>query len=109
MVSDWLSTGSFPHSVQRPSSTQTGIWREVKQPQVVEDGGQELWLRAILQPWTGLKLRLNVGVYAATDVTKIQDLTHPRFPFINLFNINVPLMPEPQEEMSLCLPFSPTS
>ena len=71
------------------------------------DGGESLWLRAILQPWTGLRLRLTVGVYAAKDVTRIQDSNHPRFPFINLMVQSIPMMPSPPESLKVCLPFIP--
>ena len=107
MVSDWLGPQDFPHSVQRPATTQPGVWREVEQARVEADGGQELWLRAVVQPWTGLKVKLTVGVYAAKDVPRIQDSSHPRFPLINLVNLNIPLMPDSPENATICLPFVP--
>ena len=46
LVSDWMNPQEFPHSVQRPSTAQPGVWREVEQSKVETDGGHELWLRA---------------------------------------------------------------
>ena len=67
MVSDWLGPEDFPYSVQRPATSQAGVWREVEQARVEAEGGQELWIRAVVQPWTGLKLKLTVWVVAAKD------------------------------------------
>ena len=37
LVSNWLGPQEFPHSVQRPATTQPGVWRDMEQ-----------------QPWSGL-------------------------------------------------------
>ena len=107
LISDWLGPQEFPYSVQRPSTTQTGVWRDIEPVRVESDGGNPLWLRAILQPWTGLKLKLTVGVFATKDATKVQDSDHPRFPFINLIMTNIPILPTPPEDLQVCLPFIP--
>ena len=107
LVSEWMSPQEFPHCVQRPATTQAGVWREVEQHKVEAEGGQELWLRAVVQPWSGLKLRVTVGLHPAKDVTKLQDADHSRFPFISLMNINVAVMPGPPDGINICLPFVP--
>ena len=107
LVSDWMGPQEFPHSVQRPSTTQPGTWRDIEPSRVEADGGNALWLRAILQPWTSLKLRLTIGVFAAKDVTRVQDSNHPRFPFVNLQVTSISLLPFPPENHSVCLPFIP--
>ena len=107
MVSDWLGPEDFPHSVQRPATSQAGVWREVEQARVEAEGGQELWIRAVVQPWTGLKLKLTLGVFAAKDVPKIQESSHARFPFIKLLDIYIPLLPEAPLEADICFPFVP--
>ena len=107
LVSEWMSPQEFPHCVQRPATTQSRVWREVEQHKVEAEGGQELWLRAVVQPWSGLKLRVTVGLHPAKDVTKLQDADHSRFPFISLMNINVAVMPGPPDGINICLPFVP--
>ena len=107
LVSDWLSPQEFSFTVQRPSTAQTGVWRDINPSKVEADGGQPLWLRAILQPWTGLKLKLTIGVFAAKDATKEQDSEHPRFPIITLVTTSIPIFPFPPENTRVCLPFVP--
>ena len=107
LISDWLGPQDFNYTVQRPSTSQTGVWRDIEPARVESDGGQPLWLRAVLQPWTGLKLRLTVGVFATKDISKVQDAYHPRFPFINLMMTSITPMPFPPENLKVCLPFIP--
>ena len=38
LVSDWLSPQEFPNTVQRPSTTQPGVWRDIEQSKVESDG-----------------------------------------------------------------------
>ena len=107
LVSDWLGPQEFPHSVQRPSATQSGVWRQVEQTKVEADGGQPLWLRAVLQPWTSSKLRMTIGVLAAKDATKVQESSHPRYPFVSLMSSNISVLPSAPENAAVCLPFMP--
>ena len=107
LVSDWLGPNEFPHVVQRPATSQVGAWRDLEQSKVEADGGEELWLRAILQPWTGQKLKLTIGILATKDATKIQDSSHHRYPFISLTTSSIPVFPFPPENTKVCLPFIP--
>ena len=107
LVSDWLGPQEFPHVVQRPATSQVGAWRDLEQSKVEEDGGQELWLRAIIQPWTGQKLKLTIGILATKDATKVQDSGHHRYPFISLTTASIPVYPFPPENTKVCLPFIP--
>ena len=106
-VSDWLGPQDFHYSVQRPSTTQPGAWREVEKSKVEADGGQGLWIRAVVQPWTGLKIKLTVGIFAAKDISKVAEASHHRYPFINLLSLIIPMMPFPPEDSNICLPFVP--
>ena len=107
LVSNWLGPQDFPHTIQRPSSTQTGLWRDIEPQRVEADGGQPLWMRAVLQPWSGLKLRMTLGVFAVKDVNRVQESSHHRFPFISLLSVNIPILPIPPNEEEVCLPFVP--
>ena len=107
LVSDWVGPQEFPHSVQRPSASQSGVWRDMEPQRVEAEGGQALWVRAIVQPWNGLKLKVTIGLFAAKDMTKIQDSTHRRFPFINLLSSNVTVLPSTPPNVGVCLPFVP--
>ena len=66
-----------------------------------------MWLRAVAQPWTGLKVKVTLGLFSAKDVTKVQDSGHPRFPFINLLSVIIPILPYSPEGFSIRLPFTP--
>ena len=107
LVSEWMGPQEFSYSVQRPSSSQPGSWREVEERRVEEDGGACLWLRAVVQPWTGLKMKMTLGIMATKDIRKIPEHQHPRFPFINFLSIHIPIMPYPPAEVAICLPFVP--
>ena len=43
LVSDWLGPQDFSYSVQRPSASQSGVWRQVDQARVEAVRGQHLW------------------------------------------------------------------
>ena len=107
LISDWLGPQDVNYTVQRPSTSHPGTWRGVEDPRVEIDGGAPLWFRAIAQPWTGLKLKVTIGLMVAKDIRKIQDSNHPRFPFINICSLQVPIFPWPQHEEKICLPFIP--
>ena len=107
MVSQWMSSQEFDYRVMRPSTSVPGAWREVEQAKVEEDGGASLWLRSVVQPWTGLKLKMTLGIMTAKDISKIPESMNPRFPFINILSTHVPVLPAPPSECSVCLPFVP--
>ena len=107
LVSDWVSPQNFPYTVQRPSISQPGVWRDIEQQRVEADGGQALWLWAVIQPWHGLRLKVTIGLHSAKDMMKVQDSEHKRYPFISLLSANVAVLPSPPEEVEVCLPFIP--
>ena len=79
----------------------------MEQAKVEEAGGSLIWLRAIAQPWTGLKLKVTLGLMASKDIGKVPDSDHSRFPFINFLSLHIPILPASQEEANTCLPFIP--
>ena len=87
LVSKRLEPSMFNHSVQRPSSTEQGTWREVELQRGEEEVGMKLWLRAVIQPWTNLKVK----------VKKIFEHDSWKFPSHNLLNIIIPNLPSPPE------------
>ena len=107
MVSDWLGPQDFTYVVQRPSISNPGTWKDVDQSRVEAEGGSLLWLRAIAQPWTGLKLKMTIGLMSTRDMARVPDADHPRFPFINILSTHLPILPSPPEEERICLPFIP--
>ena len=46
-------------------------------------------------------------MFAAKDIKKVQDSSHPRFPFITLTNVIVPILPSPPGGFNIKLPFVP--
>ena len=107
MVSQWMSPQEFSYRVMRPSASTPGAWREVEQAKVEADGGASLWMRAVVQPWTGLKLKVTLGLMTSNDISNIPESTNPRFPFINILSTHVPILPTPPPEVSVSLPFVP--
>ena len=107
LVSAWLGPSDYEYTVQRPSTASKGVWREVDIVRVVEDGGLPLWLRAVAQPWPGLKVKVTLGLFAAKDMARVQDSSHPRFPFVNLVTITIPINPGLPDNFEIRLPFTP--
>ena len=106
-VSDWLSPTEFTWKVQRPSTVVTEAWRDVDKVKVEEDGGQPIWLRAHVQPWTGLKLKVTLGCYSIKDIKRIQDSDHHRFPMLTLGTMMIPMAAAPNPKLKLGLPLLP--
>ena len=107
LVSNWLGPNDFEYTVQRPSSGAKGVWREVDRTKVEEDGGLPLWIRAVAQPWPGLKVKVTFGLFTAKDVHKVTDSSHSGFPFVNLVTITIPILPGLPENHNIRLPFTP--
>ena len=107
MISDWLSPTEFDWKVQSPSTQEPGIFRDVDKIKMVEDGGQPIWLRAHVQPWTGNKVKLTLGCYSCKDIKRIQDSEHHRFPILSLGTLMVPLATAPNPNLKLALPLLP--
>ena len=65
--SAFLGSSEFAWSVHRPSSEKPGVWREVDKATALKDGGLPLFMAAVVQPWTNLRLKLDVGVISSSD------------------------------------------
>ena len=86
LKSAFLSPIDFSWSVHRPSTSMPGEWREVDKAEVLKDGGAPLHLAAQVQPWTNLRLKLEVGVISTSDLTKEGEANHPRFPMVGVYS-----------------------
>ena len=58
-----------------------------------EDGGLSLWLWPVAQPWPGLKIKVTLSLYAAKDMSMVQDSSHLLFPVVKLVTITIPILP----------------
>ena len=81
----FLGSSEFSWSVHRPSSEKPGVWREVDKATVLKDGGLPLFMGAVIQPWTNLRMKLDVGVISSSDLAKEGDPSHPRFPMVVVY------------------------
>ena len=125
--SAFLGSSEFEWSVHRPSTEKPGVWREVDKATVLKDGGFPLFMAAVAQPWTNLRLKLEVGVISSQDLAKEGEPSHPRFPMVGVYSgfasfahsnivegTGLPTMPylidarevEGEEMAGLCLPTS---
>ena len=107
MVSDWIPLTAFDWDVQRESTTEPGVMRVIDKIRVEQDGGASLWLRAVAQPWMGSQLKVTLGLFTSKDIKKIQDYTHPRFPYIGYLSLHTPFLPIQLSNYKICLPFTP--
>ena len=83
--SAFLGSSEFAWSVHRPSSEKPGVWREVDKATALKDGGLPLFMAAVVQPWTNLRLKLDVGVISSSDLAKEGEPSHPRFPMVGVY------------------------
>ena len=79
----------------------------MEKAKVEQDGGLPLWMRAIVQPWTGSRLKVTLGLFPCKDIRKVQDSSHPRFPFIGYNVFFTPFLPGQPEGYKITLPFIP--
>lgn len=84
--SAFLGSSEFEWSVHRPSTEKPGVWREVDKATVLKDGGFPLFMAAVAQPWTGLRLKVEVGVISSLDLAKEGEPSHPRFPMVAVYS-----------------------
>jgi hypothetical protein len=84
--SAFLGPSEFEWSVHRPSTEKSGVWREIEKTTVLKDGGFPLFMAAVAQPWTGLRLKLEVGVVSSQDLSKEGEPSHPRFPMVGVYS-----------------------
>ena len=75
--------------------------------QVGQEGGSLLLLRAVIQPWSEIKLKMTLGLVSAEDIGTVPDSDHLRFSFINFISLHIPILPPPPENTRVCLPFAP--
>ena len=84
--SAFLGSSEFDWTIQRPSSEKPGVWREVDKATALKDGGLPLFMAAVVQPWTNMRLKLDVGVVSSLDLAKEGEPSHPRFPMVGVYS-----------------------
>ena len=84
--SAFLGSSEFDWSIHRPSSEKPGVWREVEKASALKDGGLPLFMAAVVQPWTNMRLKLDVGVVSSSDLAKEGEPSHPRFPMVGVYS-----------------------
>ena len=84
--SAFLGSAEFEWTVHRPSTEKAGVWREVDKATVLKDGGFPLFMAAVAQPWTSLRLKVEVGVISSLDLAKEGEPSHPRFPMVAVYS-----------------------
>ena len=82
--SAFLGASEFDWSIHRPSSEKPGVWREVEKSGALKDGGFPLFMAAVVQPWTNMRMKIDVGVISSQDLAKEGDPSHPRFPMVGV-------------------------
>ena len=82
----FLGSSEFDWSIHRPSSEKPGVWREVEKASALKDGGLPLFMAAVVQPWTNMRLKLDVGVVSSSDLAKEGEPSHPRFPMVGVYS-----------------------
>ena len=83
--SAFLGSSEFGWSIHRPSSEKPGVWREVEKAGALKDGGFPLFMAAVIQPWTNMRMKIDVGVVSSLDLAKEGDPSHPRFPMVGVY------------------------
>ena len=83
--SAFLGSSEFTWSVVRPSKSQPGVWKEVDKAEAFKDGGNPIFMAAVVQPWSGARLKVDVGIVSSTDLNREGDTTHPRFPVVGIY------------------------
>ena len=83
--SSFLGSSEFTWSVVRPSKSQPGVWKEVDKAEAFKDGGNPIFMAAVVQPWSGVRLKVDVGIVSSTDLNREGDTTHPRFPVVGIY------------------------
>ena len=125
LCSAHLEPTEFEWKVQRPATSEVGVWRDLDQHAVMLEGGHPLYAKAVCQPWTNQRLKIDIGIFACRDIGKIAEAGHNRFPMLGFVtyyvhyaptcmedNYGLPSMPyiidgrEAAEEEELSLPSS---
>ena len=86
LKSAFLGSSEFVWSVHRPSSEKPGVWREVDKTSAFKDGGLPLFMAAVVQPWTNMRMKVDVGVVSSSDLAKEGDTSHARFPMVGVYS-----------------------
>ena len=86
LKSAFLGSSEFTWSVWRPSKSVEGQMREVEKPQVMKDGGKPIFMAAAVMPWSGARLKVDIGIVSSTDLSKEGEPSHPRFPMVGIYS-----------------------
>ena len=84
--SAFLGSSEFVWSVWRPSKSEAGVWKEVDKATALKDGGKPVFMAAAVMPWTGERLKVDVGIVSSNDLSKEGDPSHPRFPMMGFYS-----------------------
>ena len=84
--SAFLGSSEFTWSVVRPSKSQPGVWKEVDKADVLKEGGNPIFMAAVVQPWSGARLKVDIGIVSSSDLSKDGEPAHPRFPMVGIYN-----------------------
>ena len=84
--SAFLGHVEFVWSVWRPSTKEPGTWKEVEKASALKEGAKPVHMAATVMPWSGGKLKVDVGIVASNDLSKEGDPAHPRFPMMGIYS-----------------------
>ena len=84
--SAFLGSSEFTWSVVRPSKSQPWVWKEVDKADVLKEGGNPIFMAAVVQPWSGARLKVDIGIVSSSDLSKDGEPAHPRFPMVGIYN-----------------------
>ena len=84
--SAFLGSADFGWSVWRPSTKDAGTWKEVEKASVLKDGGMPVSMAAVVMPWSGARMKVDVGIVASNDLVKEGEVAHQRFPMMGIYN-----------------------
>ena len=106
-MSEWLGSNQFKWVVQRPSTTEPGVYCDLDKVSVQEQGGFPLHLRAAFQPWTGEKTKLVLALYSCLNINRVGDSMNSRFPMVGFYTGHPGFLPRQHKDFKICLPFVP--
>ena len=84
--SAFLGASEFVWGVWRPSKSQPGVWKEVDKADALKDGGNPIFMAAVVQPWSGARLKVDIGIVSSSDLSKEGEPAHPRFPTVGIYS-----------------------
>ena len=84
--SAFLGSSEFVWGVWRPSKSQPGVMKEVDKAEALRDGGNPIFMAAVVQPWFGARLKVEIGIVSSSDLSKDGEPAHSRFPVVGIYS-----------------------